>query len=128
MSSQGLTVSPYSYTIRHTSEWYNSPVAVPTDASLAAYAELQRILSRSLEFLYSGTDSPSGLQVHCDYLLVIKNFETQLAAWKYQWVDSASWPGKFLVSLPSLAVNGRTLMGWSTILKARRHRRRSTRR
>ena len=97
--SRGLTCSLDSYTIRHTTEWYTSPVAASTDASLAAYAELQRILSRSLEFLYSGTDSPSGLQVHCDYLLVIKNFETQLATWKYQWVDTATWAGTFLFSI-----------------------------
>ncbi|KDR73689.1 hypothetical protein GALMADRAFT_251485 [Galerina marginata CBS 339.88] len=79
------------YIIRHTSEWYTSPVANPSDASLAAYAELQRILSRSLEFLHSGTDSPSGLHVQCDYLLVIKTFESQLQAWKQQWVDQRVW-------------------------------------
>ncbi|KAF8969593.1 hypothetical protein BDZ97DRAFT_1902397 [Flammula alnicola] len=79
------------YIIRHTTEWYTSPVANPSDVSLAAYAELQRILSRSLEFLYSGTDSPSGLQLNCDYLLVIKTFETQMLAWKHQWIDIRTW-------------------------------------
>ena len=59
--------------------------------SLAAYAELQRILSRSLDFLYSGTDTPSGLQVNCDYMLIIKTFETQIMAWKQQWVDHRNW-------------------------------------
>ncbi|KAG6852809.1 hypothetical protein C0991_009006 [Blastosporella zonata] len=48
--------------------------------------ELQRVLSRCLEFLYAGTDTPSGLQVHCDYMLVIKSFEAQLLTWKDHWV------------------------------------------
>ncbi|KAF9479273.1 hypothetical protein BDN70DRAFT_807308 [Pholiota conissans] len=79
------------YIIRHTTEWYMSPFANPSDASLAAYAELQRTLSRSLEFLYSGTDTASGLQTNCDYLLIIKTFETQILAWKHQWIDQRSW-------------------------------------
>jgi hypothetical protein len=51
----------------------------------SAVQELQRILSRSLDFLYSGTSSPSGLQVDCDYLLVIKTIETQIIAWQHEW-------------------------------------------
>lgn len=81
------------YIIRHTKEWYSSPVANASDPSLAAYAELQRIVSRSLEFLYSGTDTASGLQVNCDYLLIIKTFETQILAWKNEWIDSTLWEG-----------------------------------
>ncbi|KAF9557137.1 hypothetical protein CPC08DRAFT_669049 [Agrocybe pediades] len=83
------------YIIRNTAEWYASPVAAPSDASLVAYAELQRMLSRSLDFLHSGTDSPSGLQINCDYLLVIKNFESQINAWKQKWVDSQDWEAFF---------------------------------
>lgn len=56
--------------------------------------ELQRILSRSLEFLYSGTESASGLLVDCDYILVIKSFETQILTWRQQWVDQRNWEGK----------------------------------
>lgn len=43
-------------------------------------------MSRSLDFLYSATDSRSGLQVDLDYMLVIKTFEAQLTAWKEQWI------------------------------------------
>ncbi|KAG2019940.1 nuclear protein [Coprinopsis cinerea AmutBmut pab1-1] len=82
------------YIIRHASTWYRSPVSSPSDASLVAYAELQRILSRSLDFLYSGTDTVNGLQTHCDYLLVIKTFETQLYAWRQQWYNERSWEGE----------------------------------
>lgn len=70
--------------------------------SLAAYAELQRILSRSLDFLYSGTDTPSGLQVNCDYMLIIKTFETQIMAWKQQWVDHRNWESQSDEMTPTL--------------------------
>lgn len=46
---------------------------------------MQRILSRSLDFLYSGTSTASGLQTDCDYLLVIKTIEAQLLAWMNEW-------------------------------------------
>ncbi|KAF8891374.1 fungal-specific transcription factor domain-containing protein [Infundibulicybe gibba] len=68
--------------IRNAAQWHQSPAAIPSDASLAAYVGLQRILSRSLDILYSGTDTASGLQVNCDYLLIIKTFEAQIEAWK----------------------------------------------
>ncbi|KAJ2933127.1 hypothetical protein H1R20_g3975, partial [Candolleomyces eurysporus] len=58
------------------------------------FQELQRILSRSLEFLYSGTDSLSGLQTQCDYLLVIKTFEAQLDTWSQQWFDDRLLPSE----------------------------------
>jgi len=49
--------------------------------------ELQRIVSRSLDLLYSGTNTPSGLQTDCDYLLVIKTFEQQIVAWLDDWAS-----------------------------------------
>ena len=49
--------------------------------------DLQRILTRSLDLLYSGTTNSSGLQVDCDFLLVIKTMETQLLAWHHEWVN-----------------------------------------
>ncbi|KAH6908321.1 fungal-specific transcription factor domain-containing protein [Coprinopsis sp. MPI-PUGE-AT-0042] len=79
------------YIIRNATRWYQSPVANPSDASLVAYAELQRILARSLDFLYSGTESVSGLQTQCDYLLVIKTFESQLYDWRQQWYTERMW-------------------------------------
>ena len=62
---------------------------------------LQQILSRSLEFLYSGTESASGLLVDCDYMLVIKSFETQILTWQQEWIEGRNWDGKG-VFLPSL--------------------------
>jgi Fungal specific transcription factor domain len=90
-----------SYIIRHATEWYRSPVANPSDASLVAYVELQRILARSLDFLYSGTESLSGLQTQCDYLLVIKTFESQLYDWRQQWYTDRTWASTYIFALIS---------------------------
>ncbi|KAF8808982.1 hypothetical protein BYT27DRAFT_7188072 [Phlegmacium glaucopus] len=79
------------YIIRHANQWHKSAVGNPSDSALAAYVELQRILSRSLEFLYSGTETPSGLLVNCDYMLVIKSFETQILTWRQQWIEQRIW-------------------------------------
>ncbi|ELU45832.1 fungal zn(2)-Cys(6) binuclear cluster domain-containing protein [Rhizoctonia solani AG-1 IA] len=58
-------------------QWWKQPDSIEQDAGVVAYLEMQRILSRSLDFLYSGTQSASGLQTDCDYLLVIKTIESQ---------------------------------------------------
>ncbi|GLB34598.1 putative fungal specific transcription factor [Lyophyllum shimeji] len=79
--------------IRNASRWCHAPVAAASDPSLSAYCELQRVLSRCLDFLYSGTDTPSGLQAHCDYMLVIKTFEAQLLGWRQQWIANRQWTG-----------------------------------
>ncbi|KAG6816697.1 hypothetical protein H0H87_003785 [Tephrocybe sp. NHM501043] len=79
--------------IRNASKWCHAPIAAPSDASLCAYSELQRVMSRCLDFLYAGTDTPSGLQVHCDYMLVIKSFEAQLLTWKDRWIISREFKG-----------------------------------
>ncbi|KAI0672819.1 fungal-specific transcription factor domain-containing protein [Trametes maxima] len=85
---------PYSikedYMIRNASQWARSPEAIPADSALAGYADLQRILTRSLDLLYSGTTNSSGLQVDCDFLLVIKTMETQLLAWHHEWLNVRS--------------------------------------
>lgn len=44
-------------------------------------------MTRSLDLLYSGTNSPSGLQLDSDYLLVITTMETQILAWQHEWVN-----------------------------------------
>jgi len=67
---------------------------------MAAYVEFQRILSRSLDFLYSGTTSVSGLQVDCDYLVVTRTIETQLQSWHGDW--KRHW-GRLLTSHPVAA-------------------------
>ncbi|CAE6455399.1 unnamed protein product [Rhizoctonia solani] len=73
------------FVIRNASQWWKQPDAITQDAGVVAYLEMQRILSRSLDFLYSGTQSASGLQTDCDYLLVIKTIESQLQAWNDDW-------------------------------------------
>ncbi|KAI0636582.1 fungal-specific transcription factor domain-containing protein [Trametes polyzona] len=89
---------PYSikedYMIRNASQWARSPAAIPSDSALAGYADLQRILTRSLDLLYSGTTNSSGLQVECDFLLVIKTMETQLLAWHHEWLEVRSVTGE----------------------------------
>ncbi|KAJ7772989.1 fungal-specific transcription factor domain-containing protein [Mycena maculata] len=80
---------PYSikedFVIRNAEQWARSSVAIASDVGLAGYVDLQRIISRSLDLLYSGTDSASGLLQNCDYLLVIKTFETQVLALQQHW-------------------------------------------
>lgn len=57
---------------------------------LTPLEELQRIISRTLDLLYSETNSPSGLLVDVDYLLVIKTFERQIQTWYEQVADADS--------------------------------------
>ncbi|KAB5595391.1 Fungal Zn(2)-cys(6) binuclear cluster domain containing protein [Ceratobasidium theobromae] len=73
------------FIIRNAAQWWKQPDSIPQDAGIVAYLEMQRILSRSLDFLYSGTQNASGLQTDCDYLLVIKTIESQLQAWSNEW-------------------------------------------
>ncbi|KAG2336590.1 hypothetical protein BDR05DRAFT_953242 [Suillus weaverae] len=62
------------------------------DTALAACIKLQRIVSRSLDFLYSGTNTPSDLQTDCDYLIIIKTIETQILAWQHEWTSTRPLP------------------------------------
>ncbi|KDQ61237.1 hypothetical protein JAAARDRAFT_173841 [Jaapia argillacea MUCL 33604] len=75
------------FIIRNSSQWYKEATAIAGDAGLAAYVDLQRILSRSLDILYAGTETLSGLQTNVDYLLVIKTIETQILAWHHEWTQ-----------------------------------------
>ncbi|ESK91396.1 prib protein [Moniliophthora roreri MCA 2997] len=83
-SGSALMGKPHSiredYIIRNVDTWHKLPIAIPSDRSIAAYVELQRILSRSLDFLHSGMDTPSGLQISNDYMMIIKTFEAQILA------------------------------------------------
>ncbi|THH20910.1 hypothetical protein EW146_g561 [Bondarzewia mesenterica] len=78
--------------IRNALRWIDSPFASRHDFALAAYVELQRIMSRSLESLYSGTDSPSGLLTDCDYMLIIKTMDQQIQTW-YSQVSETDFDG-----------------------------------
>ena len=46
---------------------------------------MQRLVSRALDLLYSGTTSPSGLQTACDYMQIIRAIESQIDSWLNQW-------------------------------------------
>lgn len=73
--------------LQNLTRWHHHPLAISTDAGLTAYAELQRVLSRSLDFLYAGYSAPSDLQTDCDYLLVVKTIEAQFMTWKLEWSE-----------------------------------------
>ncbi|KIM33134.1 hypothetical protein M408DRAFT_325955 [Serendipita vermifera MAFF 305830] len=73
------------YIIRDASQWCRHPDSLPQDVGLVAYVELQKMVSRSLDLLYSGTTSPSGLQTTCDYLQIIRPIESQIDSWLNQW-------------------------------------------
>ncbi|KIK62893.1 hypothetical protein GYMLUDRAFT_41756 [Collybiopsis luxurians FD-317 M1] len=81
------------FIIRNAEVWCKSPVSISSDRSIAAYAELQRILSRGLDFFYSKTDSVSGLQTSVDYLLVVKTFESQITESSMRWMREESTLG-----------------------------------
>lgn len=91
---------PYSiredYIIRNASKWIeNNPFANPEDRGLVAYAGLQQILSRSLDFVYSGVSTASGLQADIDYPLLLRSVDAQLNVWRHDWESQ-------LRSVPSL--------------------------
>jgi len=97
------TIPTSSNIVRNVGQWWQHPSAKAPDSGICAYVvstpdcgckankpsdiaqDLQRIMSRSLDFLYSGTSSVSGLQIDCDYLVVTKTIETQLLAWRNEW-------------------------------------------
>ncbi|CAG7849352.1 SubName: Full=Uncharacterized protein {ECO:0000313/EMBL:CCA78067.1} [Serendipita indica DSM 11827] len=76
------------YIIRDASQWCRQPDALPQDVGLVAYVELQRVVSRGLDLLYSGTATLSGLQTTCDYLQIIRAIESQIEALHNQWYPS----------------------------------------
>ncbi|KAH9931689.1 uncharacterized protein BXZ73DRAFT_90131 [Epithele typhae] len=103
---------PYSikedYMIRNASQWARLPGSIPCDGALAAYAPRLALL---------GTTNSSGLQIDCDFLLVIKTMETQLLAWQHEWLhtritssmppgSSASSPAGLTMDIAPLAPPG----------------------
>ncbi|GJJ12364.1 hypothetical protein Clacol_006605 [Clathrus columnatus] len=84
------------FIIRNASNWWRNPLCAFADIALCSYVELQRILSRSLDFLYSGTSTASGLQTDCDYLLVTKTIETQIMSWNAEVGQRRAELGDFL--------------------------------
>jgi len=102
------------YIIRNTRAWYQSSAAIPSDFVVAAYVEFQRIISRSLDLLYSNTNNPSGLQIECDHMVIIQNIESQLLTWYADWdLKKSPFPGvdclvlckKFYLNYGMLVIN-----------------------
>ncbi|PAV23778.1 hypothetical protein PNOK_0084600 [Pyrrhoderma noxium] len=79
--------------IQNTALFWMKSIALKQDGGIAAYAELQRILSRGLDLLYSSTTSASGLQTNCDYYIVTRTIEAQLQSWRDEWLDKLVLPG-----------------------------------
>jgi hypothetical protein len=70
----------------HLPSWYNRSSSQPEDFVLAAYAELQRIMSRALDTLYSQyATNASGLVLGVDYPLVVSAVNEQLEEWIRKW-------------------------------------------
>lgn len=73
---------PYSiredFLIRHASEWCTQPFSRPWDLGICALVDLLRVQTRQLDFLYSSTVTPSGLNVDLDYPAILPSFNEQL--------------------------------------------------
>ena len=120
-----LLISFLSFILRNATPWYRASAALPGDSTLASYLvsggfgvrfsllicsmallqEFQRIMSRCLDILYSGTTTPSGLQTEVDYLLIIKSFESQMEAWRNDWVAWRNAWGGSQSRLPCYSLN-----------------------
>lgn len=93
---------PYSiredFLIRHASEWCTQPFSRPWDLGICALVDLLRVQTRQLDFLYSSTVTPSGLNVDLDYPAILPSFNEQLNETMQFWyrlgLDSMTrtWP------------------------------------
>ena len=73
---------PYSiredFIIRHASDWCVQTLSRPWDLGICALVDLLRVQTRQLDFLYSSTVTPSGLNVDLDYPAILPSFNEQL--------------------------------------------------
>ena len=53
-----------------------------------------RILSRSMDLLYSGLQGHAGLYIHMDYYLIIRTMEEQINGWGREWANRGMQDGK----------------------------------
>lgn len=93
---------PYSiredFLIRHASEWCTQPFSRPWDLGICALVDLLRVQTRQLDFLYSSTVTPSGLNVDLDYPAILPSFNEQLNETMQFWYRlgldtmTRSWP------------------------------------
>ena len=66
--------------------WFTRASSQPEDVVLAAYADMQRIMSRALDALYSQqVTNSSGLVTGVDYPLVVNAVLDQLDGWLREW-------------------------------------------
>lgn len=71
--------------IRNSRPWCMQRLSRPWDVGISGLVELQRIQSRQMDFLYSSTASPSGLNLDMDYSSVLRIFNQELEEWKEVW-------------------------------------------
>ena len=73
---------PYSiredWLIRHANEWCLQKYSRPWDLGICALVNLLRVQTRQLDFLYSSTVTPSGLNLDLDYPAILPSFNEQL--------------------------------------------------
>lgn len=80
---------PYSiredFLIRHASEWCVQRFSRPWDLGICALVDLLRVQTRQLDFLYSSTVTPSGLNIDLDYPAILPSFNEQLTETMQYW-------------------------------------------
>lgn len=64
--------------IRHATEWCTQKYSRPADLGICALVNLVRVQTRQLDFLYSSTVTPSGLNLDLDYPSILPSFNEQL--------------------------------------------------
>ncbi|WFD42096.1 hypothetical protein MPSI1_000734 [Malassezia psittaci] len=73
---------PYSiredWIIRHAADWCTQKYSRPWDLGICALVDLLRVQTRQLDFLYSSTVTPSGLNLDMDYPAILPSFNEQL--------------------------------------------------
>ncbi|GAA6004116.1 hypothetical protein JCM10207_002434 [Rhodosporidiobolus poonsookiae] len=86
------SISKEDFIIRNAATWHRQSGCQPSDSGLSAMVEMQRIVGRMIDVLYSDTRSVSGLNAHLDYQMLIRAFLQQLDQWRQDWSD----PGALL--------------------------------
>lgn len=78
--------------IRSVDKLCEAPGAIYSDIAIAGYAGLQRIVSRSLDLLYSNVEGGTGLHDTLDYMLIIRTFEDQIYESMHRFTSGAALP------------------------------------
>ncbi|KAH8918123.1 hypothetical protein BT69DRAFT_1285999 [Atractiella rhizophila] len=81
---------PYSipkedFIIRNSRTWHRQRASSIGDTGIVAMVQLHRINTRILDILYSDTTTPSGLNPHLDYTMLLRTFSTQIDSWRDEW-------------------------------------------